>query len=127
MNAFFKGLGISSKSRGERWALCALGCMFAFFALQDLPNALNQTGSYASRVNVPPQGLETQAIELCKAAIIDANRRAKFGFDNVTTTAAGDVLVELPFTVPVFGLVERDEMTARCVLRKNSTFEIQVR
>lgn len=131
MNAFFKSLGISSKSRGERWALWALGCTFAFFALQDLPNALNGTGSYAdmSRASreAASQVLETEAIEQCKAAILDANRRAKFGFNNVMTTTTGDVLVELPFTVPVFGLIERDEMTARCALRKNGTFEIQVR
>lgn len=131
MNAFFKGLGFSTKSRGERWALGALAGTFAFFALQDLPHALNGTGSYADTGHTSRQAaaeiVERQAIEQCKSAVSDANRRAKFGYDNVMTTQAGDVLVELPFTVPVFGLTERDEMTAQCALRKNGSFEIQVK
>lgn len=129
MNAFFKGLGISTKSRGERWALWTIAGLFVFFALQDLPDALRGTGSYANTAQasrqVADEIVQREAIDQCRSAVLAGNRRAKFGFDNVMTTAAGDVLVELPFTVPVFGLAERDEMTARCALRKNGSFEIE--
>lgn len=67
--------------------------------------------------------LQTSAIAQCREAISFTNKRAKFGFDNVMTKPNGDILVEQPFTVPVRGLVERDEFVARCALRKGGSFE----
>lgn len=70
--------------------------------------------------------LQQSAIAQCREAVEFTNRRAKMGFDNVKTTKRGDILVEQPFSVPVFGMAERDNYIARCVLRKNGNFEFGI-
>ena len=70
--------------------------------------------------------LEQSAIAQCREAVEFTNRRAKMGFDNVKKTKRGDILVEQPFSVPVFGMAERDNYIARCVLRKNGNFEFGI-
>lgn len=124
MNEFVKGLGIFPKSRAQRWALAALVIAFVAFALADLPKALSRSPAQSS--GAAESILHASAIDQCKELILRANKRAKFGFDTVMTTATGDVLVEMPFTVPVFGFAERDELTARCAMRKDGRFEISV-
>lgn len=70
--------------------------------------------------------LQQSAIAQCREAVEFTNRRARMGFDNVKTTKRGDILVEQPFSVPVFGMVERENYIARCVLRKNGNFEFGI-
>lgn len=73
------------------------------------------------------QLLQQSASDQCREAIEFTNRRAKFGFDVVKLAKNGDILIEQAFSVPVFGMAERDNFTARCVLRKNGNFEFGVR
>lgn len=124
MNGFIKGLGFSDASRAERWSLLAIGVLFAFFAI--LNPGTGGKDSIAESKAVASEILETSAIEQCKTAITARDHRARFGFNAVMTNDAGDVLVEQPFTAPVFGLIERDEFIARCALRKNGRFEFSV-
>lgn len=124
MQAFLIGLGLTTKSR----RMAALGLLLAFIvaALMAPPQNPNSASAvYASQM-AAREVVEQSAIAQCAEGVGFANPRAKLGFNVVRHNPAGDVLVEQPFSVPVFGHRERDEYTARCVLRRSGSFEFEV-
>lgn len=127
MNGFTKGLGFSSASRAERWSLIAIGALFALFTIVNLGGHDPKARRVAESKQMAREILEQAAVDQCKGAIALKDPRSRFDLLlGVMTNDAGDVLVEQPFTAPVFGLIERDEFVARCALRKNGRFEISI-
>lgn len=129
MNEFFAGLLsiIGIKTRGHR--IAAVGLLVAVvgtsIAMGDPNKRIDPTPERESKA-AATEILQQSAIAQCREAVEFTNRRAKMGFDNVKTTKRGDILVEQPFSVPVFGMAERDNYIARCVLRKNGNFEFGI-
>lgn len=124
MNGFLDGLGLTTKAR----RMATLGALLALIVAGLMSPARPPNPQHVARASqeAAREIVEQSAIAQCAEAIAFTNRRAKLGFSNVKHTAAGDVLVEQPFSVPVFGYNERDEYRARCALRKNGSFEFGV-
>lgn len=118
------GLGI--KTRAHKIAAVGLIPVLILLAMVTHDPARADREVAAASAQSATEILHTSAIAQCREAVEFTNRRAKMGFDNVKTTKRGDILVEQPFSVPVFGMAERDNYIARCVLRKNGNFEFGV-
>lgn len=127
---FLDGLltGFGIKTRTHRLIASAGLLLLLGFAAADWKDFKAQAPARAAVETQVAVGevLQQSAIAQCREAVEFTNRRAKMGFDNVKTTKRGDILVEQPFSVPVFGMVERDNYIARCVLRKNGNFEFGI-
>lgn len=126
MNGFLEGLGL--KTRTHRYLAFGALLVLVAFAAADFRGFMAQAPIREAHAAEQSQTeiLQQSAIAQCREAVEFTNRRARMGFDNVKTTKRGDILVEQPFSVPVFGMVERDNYVARCVLRKNGNFEFGV-
>lgn len=124
IDGLLNGLGLTTRNRRLGAWLGALTLGAAMLIAPDrTPDPRRAIeASQASAREVVEQSAAAQCIE----SIVFVNHRAKMGFNNVKHTPAGDVLIEQPFSVPVFGYNERDEYRARCALRKNGSFEFEV-